>query len=194
MLKAQHLSLFATSTVNLDEEDLKADRSHFPKDELDAFGEPKDLRTHHSWTYKLPEVTDVELLEVQMVNQIAPVMLVSKLMDLMKVSSTDQTTGYIVNVTSHEGSFHTTGKTDSHVHTNISKAALNMLTRSAASHCARHGIIMVSADTGWVSSAISTFKSPPLTCEDGAARILDPVMTNSLEYGVLLKDFRKIPW
>ena len=146
----------------------------FPPHKLDEFGEQLDRRKHHSWNYKLHEVEDTELLEVQMINQIAPTMLVAKLFDQMKATEKSFETAYIINVTSHEGAFHATGKTDSHVHTNISKAALNMLTRSAANYAAKNGVIMVSCDTGWVSSAFETNTKLSLACEDGAARVLHP--------------------
>ena len=69
-----------------------------------------------------------------------------------------------------------------------------MLTRSSASYFAKHGIIMVSVDTGWITSSVQTFVKPPLTYDDGACRILDPIFSNSHLHGVLLKNYRIVPW
>ncbi|KAG2385687.1 hypothetical protein C9374_003502 [Naegleria lovaniensis] len=199
--------LDVTEKYNLTNEDFDANLDNmFPAGETDKFGEQKDNRTHHSWTYKLPEVDTVELLETQMINNIAPTILVAQLMDMMQPTIDDSCnyeidgflTGkhlaYIVNVVSHEGLFNVDGKTDSHVHTNMSKAALNMLTRSAASYYSKKGILMNSADTGWVSSAIETFMDPPLDVQDGAYRILHPILTASLDYGKLYKNYHEIKW
>jgi NAD(P)-dependent dehydrogenase (short-subunit alcohol dehydrogenase family) len=144
----------------------------------------------------LPEIDEIELLEVQMINQIAPTILASKLFELMASNHRNVTNSpsYIINVTSHEGQFDTYHKTDDHVHTNVSKAAMNMLTRSGASHYAKNGILMLSVDTGWISSSVETHTLPPLTCEDGAARILDPIMTQSRNYGILLKNYQQVDW
>jgi len=175
----------------------------FPKGEFDQFGEPKDNRTHHSWTYKLPEVDNVELLETQMINNIAPTILVSKLMQVMRYDDAFNESGsenfedcisHIINVASHEGIFNTDGKNSCHVPNNMSKAALGMLTRSAAPYYAKCGILMNSVDTGWISSAIKTFQAPPLSCEDGAYRILHPILTSSLEYGKLFKNYHQVDW
>ncbi|KAF0979515.1 hypothetical protein FDP41_001432 [Naegleria fowleri] len=200
--------LDVTEKYNLTKEDFDSNLDKmFPPGETDEFGEQQDNRTHHSWTYKLPDVDTVELLETQMINNIAPTILVAQLMEIMQPNvdeshctydMDDLLTGkhlsYIVNVVSHEGIFNVEGKTDSHIHTNMSKAALNMLTRSAASYYAKKGILMNSADTGWISSAIETFMEPPLNISDGAYRILHPILTASLDYGKLYKNYHEIKW
>ncbi|KAL9646121.1 hypothetical protein ABK040_007999 [Willaertia magna] len=202
--KSQLISLAVTES-NLTKEDLEITPKEinvlFPKDKKDEFGEPVDKRILNSWHYKLNEIDDMELLEVQMINNIAPQLLVSELFSLMKVETSPPYNNvmndgprYVINVTSHEGQFHTIGKNENHPHTNISKAALNMLTRSSDSYFAKNGIIMNSVDTGWISSSIKTFQTPPLTCEDGAARILYPILTSSIRYGVLYKDFKVASW
>jgi hypothetical protein len=69
-----------------------------------------------------------------------------------------------------------------------------MLTRSSSQYFARNGVLMNSVDTGWISSAIQTYKAPPLTCEDGAARVLEPILSRSRKYGLLLKYFESAKW
>lgn len=142
----------------LTKEDFNASPKHFPTGIFDNFGEPVDLRKSNSWTLKPTEITTTELFEVQMINNLAPTILATQLLPLMKPNRNSQEPGYIINVTSNEGQFSTKNKNDSHFHTNMSKAALNMLTRSASSYYARHGILMNSVDTGWISSGIETWK------------------------------------
>ncbi|KAL0484692.1 hypothetical protein AKO1_006631 [Acrasis kona] len=177
--------------VDQDDEDKD---EHYP-DEVDRFGVQVDNRENHTWNTKLNNVQDQEVIEVQAINNISPTLLVSKLQPLMKVDKNSQPKrSYIINVTSHEGQFNTTGKTDFHAHTNMSKAALNMLTRTLASEYARNGIIMNSVDTGWVSSAIKTFREAPLDADNGAARVLFPIIKNNDEYGVLYKNYKPANW
>ncbi|EFC40572.1 predicted protein [Naegleria gruberi] len=206
-LSIKNHCLNITEHYSLTKEDFDSNlHSMFPEGETDQFGEQKDNRTHHSWTYLLPEIDAIELLETTMINNIAPTIIVSQLMDIMKpkvedlenVTAEDILTGknssYIINVVSHEGIFNIDGKTDGHVHTNMSKAALNMLTRSASNYYAKNGILMNSCDTGWISSAIKTFMKPPLTVKDGAYRILYPILTCSLDYGKLYKNYHESKW
>ncbi|KAL9641657.1 hypothetical protein ABK040_016888 [Willaertia magna] len=206
-----------TTKYNLTKEDFENNLLYFPKDKVDKFGEPLDLRKENSWGLKLPEVDTVELLETQMINSIAPTIIISQLTDILKPHCNDLLLNndllnnnlesdndcndsvrfghsFIINVTSHEGQFHTDGKTDTHIHTNMSKAALNMLTRSASNYYAKLGILMNSVDTGWISSSIETFKEPPLTVEDGAFRILYPILSGSFVYGKLFKDYKETAW
>eukprot|EP01080_Neovahlkampfia_damariscottae_P006190 gene6190-10197_t len=159
----------------------------------DVFGEPIDNRSFNSWTYTLDEVDPREIAETNMINSIAPSVIISKLTEKMRISK-DKSNSYIINVTSHEGRFNVEGKTDCHVHNNMSKAGLNMLTRSSAEFYAKKGILMNAVDPGWISSAFDTFIQPPLTCEDGAARILHPIFTSSKDYGKLLKDYKNAEW
>src|SRR5437667_249829 len=131
------------------------------------------------------EVPSVELLEVHLVNAVAPFVLNARLKPLMlRHPSRDK---HIVNVSAMEGQFHREYKTDKHPHTNMAKAALNMMTRTSAADYVRDGIHMNSVDTGWVTdedaAALAERKRethgfhPPLDVVDGAARILDPIFT-----------------
>jgi NAD(P)-dependent dehydrogenase (short-subunit alcohol dehydrogenase family) len=145
-------------------------------------------------------------LEVHLVNAIAPFVLSSKLKPLLlRTPSPDK---HIVNVSAMEGQFYRDFKTDKHPHTNMAKAALNMLTRTSAADYARDGIYMNSVDTGWVTDEDPVFLaarkreehgfSPPLDVVDGAARICDPIFssiqTGTPVWGLFFKDYTPTPW
>jgi len=130
-------------------EDLDCSKQLFPEGKLDADLQQVDLRVINSWRLNLDEVQTGELLEVQLVNVIAPFILVSKLKPLMM--RTPERDKHIVNVSAMEGQFYRKFKTARHPHTNMAKAALNMMTRTSAADYVRDGIHMNSVDTGWVT-------------------------------------------
>jgi NAD(P)-dependent dehydrogenase (short-subunit alcohol dehydrogenase family) len=178
----------------------------FPKGRVDADLQQVDLRLMNSWRMALADVPAPEMLEVQLVNAVAPFILCSKLKGLMmRVPSRDK---HIVNVSAMEGQFSRFTKTDKHPHTNMAKAALNMMTFTSAPDYAEHGIFMNAVDTGWVTDEDPAHHAerkqreadfqPPLDIVDGAARICDPFFSglNSGEHlsGKFLKDYRPVPW
>ncbi len=178
----------------------------FPQGRLDADLQQVDLRDTNSWRLRLGEIDTAELFELQLVNAIAPFVLCNQLIPLMKRENTGQK--HIVNVSAMEGKFHRFKKADRHPHTNMAKAALNMLTHTSASGLAKHGIYMNAVDTGWVTdedpAALAAFKQkthdfePPLDIVDGAARVCDPffngILTGSHWCGKFLKDYFPIDW
>jgi NAD(P)-dependent dehydrogenase (short-subunit alcohol dehydrogenase family) len=180
----------------------------FPSDRLDADLQQVDLRAMNSWRLTLAEVATIELLEVHLVNAVAPFVLNARLKPLMLRQRTFDK--HIVNVSAMEGQFYRTFKTDRHPHTNMAKAALNMMTRTSAPDYAKDGIYMNSVDTGWVTdedpaaiiarkSAEQGFEfSPPLDVVDGAARILAPIFdgfhTGTHVYGQFFKDYAPTAW
>lgn len=178
----------------------------FPPDKLDADLQQVDLRKSNSWRLRLGEIPTPEMLEVQLVNAVAPFVLCNRLVSLMRRDFTGQK--HIVNVTAMEGKFHRFKKSDRHPHTNMAKAALNMLTHTSASDFAKDGIFMNAVDTGWVTDEdpadLAKFKQdahdfqPQLDIVDGAARVCDPffdgILTGKHWCGKFLKDYKPIDW
>jgi NAD(P)-dependent dehydrogenase (short-subunit alcohol dehydrogenase family) len=196
----------ALSQLTLLEEDLLRRAALFPSGQLDADLQQVDLRGVNSWRLGLSDVSAVELLEVQLVNAVAPFILNARLKQLML--RTDNRDKHIVNVSAVEGQFSRRLKTDRHPHTNMAKAALNMMTRTSAADYLRDGIHMNSVDTGWVTdedpAMIAERKKreqgfhPPLDIVDGAARIVDPIFagitTGTHTWGAFLKDYQAVDW
>jgi NAD(P)-dependent dehydrogenase (short-subunit alcohol dehydrogenase family) len=178
----------------------------FPAGALDADLQQVDLRAVNSWRMTLADVPTPELLEVQLVNAIAPFILCSKLKPLMMRDRTDEK--HIVNVSAMEGKFSRHTKTDKHPHTNMAKASLNMMTLTSAPDYAKAGIFMNAVDTGWVTDEDPAHLSqrkqemhdfqPPLDIVDGAARVCDPffsgLLTGSHVWGQFLKDYKPTTW
>ncbi len=178
----------------------------FPEGELDADLQQVDLRKTNSWRLKLGEVETLEMIEVQLVNSVAPFVLCSRLSKIMRKENTGMK--HIINVSAMEGKFHRFFKEDRHPHTNMAKAALNMMTHTSALDLAKDGIYMNAVDTGWVTdedpAELSKHKEevhdfqPPLDIVDGAARVMDPLFdginTGKHWCGKFLKDYQPIDW
>ncbi len=177
----------------------------FPADRYDEDRQQVDLREMNSWRLRMHEVETPELLEVHLVNAVAPYILNARLKPLML--RTPGRHKHVVNVSAMEGQFYRATKTDKHPHTNMAKAALNMMTRTSAPDFVKDGIHMNAVDTGWVTDedpAVHAARkaelgfSPPLDIVDGAARIVDPIFAGQLTgthlWGQFLKDYKPAPW
>lgn len=183
--------------------------SLFPRGSVDAHGQQLDLRQKNSWTMRLHEVSTVEAVEVVAINALAPFVINGRLRPLMEATAGDAAK-FIVNVSAMEGKFYRQ-KTPCHPHTNMAKAALNMLTRTSAGDYARSRIFMTAVDTGWINDENPVHKAlakavehdfqTPLDEVDAAARIVDPIFTgvgmgppDQPVHGVFLKDFAETEW
>lgn len=171
---------------------------------VDAGGLVPDPDAINSWIQRVDEVDPTELLEVQLCNVTAPFILAGRLRPALAAAAARRT--YIVNVSAMEGQFHRGYKGPGHPHTNMAKAALNMLTRTSAQELRGDGILMTSVDTGWITDerpqptrtrlAGEGFHAP-LDLVDGAARVYDPIVRGEAGedlYGIFLKDYEPAPW
>jgi len=172
---------------------------------IDAGGLVPDLLHRNSWTRKVDEVDPLELLEVQLCNSTAPFLLLSRLR--ASLASSPARRSYVVNVSAMEGQFARAYKGPGHPHTNMAKAALNMLTRTSSRELLEtDGILMTAVDTGWITDerphhtrvrlAQEGFHAP-LDLVDGAARVYDPIIQGELGvdlHGCFLKDYAPASW
>jgi NAD(P)-dependent dehydrogenase (short-subunit alcohol dehydrogenase family) len=177
----------------------------FPEGMFDEDGQQEDRRDFNSWMMKLEDVSVIELLEVLHVNAVAPFVLCSRLKRMMS-RGPGQGRSFVVNVSAMEGSFSDQEKNPRHPHTNMAKAALNMLTRTASLEFVESGILMTAVDPGWITNerpfplrqSREERGNLAIDAVDGAARICDPVFraVSSGEhlYGVFLKNYSIHPW
>ena len=175
---------------------------------VDAGGLLPDLATSNSWTDTVDQVDPLELLEVQLCNSVAPFILVSRLRPAMRAAvEAGARRAYVVNVSAMEGQFGRRYKGAGHPHTNMAKAALNMLTRTSAQEMFQTDqILMTAVDTGWITDERPHDQKlriagegwhAPLDLVDGAARVYDPIVQGERGadlYGVFLKDFEPHDW
>ncbi|MFR9749447.1 SDR family NAD(P)-dependent oxidoreductase [Nocardia sp. 004] len=172
---------------------------------IDAGGLVPDLTHTNSWVQTVAEVDPTELLEVQLCNSVAPFILVSRLRPAMAAAAARRK--YVVNVSAMEGQFSRAYKGPGHPHTNMAKAALNMLTRTSARELfEQDGILMTAVDTGWITDERPHYTKlrlaeegfhAPLDLVDGAARVYDPIVQgeNGTDlFGCFLKDYQPSPW
>ncbi|ETI35888.1 hypothetical protein F441_17732 [Phytophthora nicotianae CJ01A1] len=205
----------ASASVHLSQMPLVAEDQHsaetetlFPKGQVDNNQQQVDLRTSNSWVKKINQIETMELVEVFAINTMAPFILNKRAIPLLEKSSNERR--FIINVSAMEGKFYRS-KTPNHPHTNMAKAAANMMTRTCAEDLAKKGIYMSSVDTGWINDenprdvavriADTHNFQTPLDEVDAAARVLDPIFalyqqgnTDKPLYGQFLKDYAVSEW
>lgn len=165
---------------------------------------PDNSVSTNSWVLTNQDISMKEFLEVQLINVTAPFYLNSRLKQLL-VSSPNKNR-FIINVSSVEGQFARKKPSRYHIHSNMAKASLNMMTKTISSDYAKDRIYVYSVDPGWVSNQFPTkwptinddnFR-PPIQYEDAAARLCHPIFewleAEKPEAGLFLKDYRKIEW
>nr|WP_062133949.1 SDR family NAD(P)-dependent oxidoreductase [Demequina aestuarii] len=176
---------------------------------IDAGGLVPDLHDSNSWVHGVGDVDPRELIEVQLCNSTAPFILINQLRPQLAAAARREPArrSYVVNVSAMEGVFERGYKGPGHPHTNMAKAALNMLTRTSAREMFESDrILMTSVDTGWITDerphptkvrlAEEGFHAP-LDLVDGAARVYDPVVRGERGedlLGVFLKDYEPSRW
>jgi NAD(P)-dependent dehydrogenase (short-subunit alcohol dehydrogenase family) len=182
--------------------------AHLDGTAVDAGGLLPDVQTSNSWTQHVDEVDPLELLEVQLCNATAPFILISRLRPAMRAAvQAGARRAYVVNVSAMEGQFSRRYKGPGHPHTNMAKAALNMLTRTSAGEMFETDqILMTAVDTGWITDERPHHEKlriaaegwhAPLDLVDGAARVYDPIVMGEAGedvYGCFVKDYQPSPW
>ncbi|KAJ3122911.1 hypothetical protein HK098_002357 [Nowakowskiella sp. JEL0407] len=183
--------------------------SLFPQNQYDRDDQQVDLRSINSWTLEIGQIDPLEMVECHVINAFAPYILVSELTSLMEATrglgGVEVCDKYIVNVSAMEGQFYRPMKSIHHPHTNMAKAALNMMTRTSALGLAEKNIFMTAVDTGWITDEKPVEEwhkrgnaPPPLDEWDAAMRVLDPVITGmngeKKLWGVFLKNYTPTRW
>ena len=214
--------------VHSEDGDIHLQRECLPTGATDVNGQQLDLRKRNTWVMKMEEIETSELAEVFAINSMAPFIINSRLTPLMKKSNaeeqdekqhhhhyhhhhhnSDPCRKFIVNVSAMEGKFYRI-KSSYHPHTNMAKAALNMMTRTSAEDLSKYDIYMTAVDTGWISDENPVEKAAkyaknhhfqtPLDEIDAAARILDPVCCGlndsnvTPKFGIFIKDYFQTEW
>lgn len=187
--------------------ELPGTEHYFPLEKVDHQGQQLDLRFKTSWRTRLGEIESIEMIEVFLVNSIAPLMLTNHLLPLMLRSP--HARRFVVNVSSVEGIFTKEDKSSFHPHTNMTKAALNMLTKTVGEELSNQGLFVNAVDPGWFSDERPTpivlqaqeefGFHPPLDAIDAAARIYDPIVQGLVDsqepvVGKYLKDYSPRDW
>ncbi|KAJ3046307.1 hypothetical protein HDV00_000121 [Rhizophlyctis rosea] len=193
----------------LDGDRIEKKEELFPPGLYDRDDQQLDLRSENSWTLALGQISSVEMMECHVINAFAPWVLISELKSLMEeTGNPDGSSGewdkFVVNVSAMEGQFYR-NKTIFHPHTNMAKASLNMMTRTASAGLAAQNIFMTAVDTGWITDENPAEQwekraqaPPPLDEWDACMRVIDPVLMGirgeEKLWGVFLKNYRATRW
>ncbi|OGM42812.1 hypothetical protein ABOM_009023 [Aspergillus bombycis] len=151
-----------------------------------------------SWVQRLDQIPYEDVISAQAVNAFVPLILCRELLPRMGATEkSSRPLGYIVNVSSREGILETRNRSASkaghHVHTNMSKAALNMITETESESAWKRHVAMNTVDPGYMSAAPECQHADgcPIGFEDGAARVLWPIAIGEREHRVIRGRFMK---
>lgn len=194
--------------VNCAAQTIRAFNEVRPIDTTNRYGDPANLKgVASSWTLLLHQITFEEWKETFTVTAIAPALILSAFLPLLRGQLQGITSipefAYVINVHSREGLLNIR-KGHKHIHTNMAKTALAMLTRSLcepwalrrpALYAQQRPIRVHGVDPGWSSTDeyLETGCSvviPPLDEVDGAARVLQPVWEQLPSDGRTLRHYR----
>lgn len=141
-----------------------------------------------SWVQSLSDIPYEDVITAHSINTFVPLILIRELLPVMNHRKNDDltgaNTGHVINVSSREGIFEGSpkhgAKNGKHVHTNMSKAGLNMITETEASTAwQKYRVCMNTVDPGYMSAAPEYEKAyggeRPLSWEDGAGRVMWPI-------------------
>lgn len=121
----------------------------------------------NSWSQEIDQIPTAEILSNNVVNQITPTLIIQEVIKYFKQKENE--TCFLINVSSTEA-YHTNGN---HCITSMNKIAMcNMIHRMSIS-LPKH-IKCCNADPGFVTGVYNNEK--PLSSEDGAIRVLYPVI------------------
>jgi NAD(P)-dependent dehydrogenase (short-subunit alcohol dehydrogenase family) len=166
-----------------------------------------ELYTKSSWVQSMFEIPYEDVMSAHAVNTFVPLILIRELIPMMGYPSLEPSSSvaskphaYIVNVSSREGIFedrtNANAKNGKHVHTNMSKAALNMITETEAAPAWKsRRVAMNTVDPGYMSAAPEYENAfdgvRPIGWEDGAGRVLWPIAIGELEGRPIVGRFLK---
>jgi NAD(P)-dependent dehydrogenase (short-subunit alcohol dehydrogenase family) len=125
---------------------------------------------NNSWTKDITQISTTELLEVNVINQIVPTLLIQQLIPHMSQPS------FVIQVSAKEGIFNSNKTTEHgcHAHTNMCKSGMNMLIRTLI-EMKKKDYYFYAVDPGYVSGPLDI--QYPLSINDGAQRIIDPIIS-----------------
>ena len=154
-----------TNIQSLDCTDLTA---HRPPVQFNKFHDVVEIKHDNSWEKPIEKVDPKEIVECVAINQLVPTLFISCLKSHLTKPK------FVIQVASPEGTFNTK-KTNTHVHTNMCKSALNMLIRGLAEDT-DSDLRAFTIDVGYVSGPFPGKEKYPVTLEDTSAKLLFPVI------------------
>lgn len=124
------------------------------------------IKDQSSWVKHIGDIDPGEIMEATVINQMVPTLIINSLKNELVGDK------FIINVTCLEGTFNC-NKTGAHPHTNMCKAAMNMLIRTLFEE---GDLNVYSIDPGFVSGVNPQMNHYPLSTDDASAQILYPII------------------